>query len=89
MTNFTIEIYKTDKRKKEGRKLIDRIEVNVAEREDAVVLAEGYVERGNKLTYEVHETYREVRNIMSGKIVREHYLTPYSCSVGSETYWSS
>lgn len=86
---FTIEIYKTDKRTKAGKKLVEFIDIEAADREDAVVLAEGFVERGPKLTYEVHQTYREVRNIMSGKIVKEHYKTPYSCSVASETYWSS
>lgn len=86
---FTIEIYRKDKRKKEGRRLIDRIEVDAACKADVEVLAEGKIAKDAKLCYEVHATYREVRNIMSGKIVKEHYLTPYYCSVGSETYWSS
>ena len=89
MLEITVEIYKADARKKEGRKLVDRIEVQCAEREDAVAIAENIVAKGKKLSYELHDTYREVTNIMSGKVVKEHYLTPYSCSVGSETYWSS
>jgi hypothetical protein len=32
---------------------------------------------------------RSVTNLMSGKQVWESMDTPYSCSVGSETYWSS
>ena len=31
---------------------------------------------------------REVRNLMSGELVRESVTTPYSCSVASESYWS-
>jgi heme oxygenase len=86
---YTIEIYKADKRKKEGRKLVDRIEIDAAEKADVVAIAEDTVAKGAKLSYEVHESYREVRNAMSGKIVKEHYLTPWSCSVASESYWCS
>jgi hypothetical protein len=31
----------------------------------------------------------KVRNLMTGAIVDEPINTPYSCSVGSEAYWSS
>lgn len=37
--------------------------------------------------YVVHE--RTVRNFMTGKPVVERSNIPYSCSVASETYWSS
>lgn len=33
--------------------------------------------------------YHWVMNIMSGKWVEEKDGTPWSCSVASETYWSS
>lgn len=32
---------------------------------------------------------REVTNLMTGKKVMERADTPWSCSVASETYWSS
>jgi hypothetical protein len=32
---------------------------------------------------------RQIRNLMSGKKVWESMDTPWSCSVASETYWSS
>ena len=32
---------------------------------------------------------REVTNLMTGKLVSERADTPWSCSVASETYWSS
>ena len=37
--------------------------------------------------YVVHQ--HTVRNLMSGKPVQERSNTPWSCSVASETYWSS
>ena len=85
---YTIEIYKADKRRKVGKRLLDRVEVD-ANFKGAEAVAIEKTRKDVKLSYEIHETYREVRNIMSGKIVKEHYLTPYSCSVGSETYFSS
>jgi hypothetical protein len=88
MTEYSIEIYKIDRRRKDGKRFIEVVEVEVAEREDAVAIAEEIVAKGAKLVYEVHKTYNDVRNIMSGKIVKEHYKTPYSCSVGSEAYFS-
>lgn len=87
---YTIEIYKSDKRLKAGKKLVDSIEIVAFDAKDANSIAEEKMKgRGEKFSYELHETYYEVRNIMSGKIVKEHYKTPYSCSVGSETYFCS
>lgn len=88
MTEYSIEIYKADKRRKDGKRFIEVVEVKVAEKEDAVAIAEDMVAKDAKLSFEVHKTYNDVRNILSGKIVKEHYKTPYSCSVGSEAYFS-
>jgi len=33
--------------------------------------------------------YTWVRNFLYGGWVKEHVMTPYFCSVGSETYWST
>ena len=87
--NYTIEIYKTDKRKKEGKKLVECVEIDAENENIADIRGRELTMHDAKLTFEVHQTYRDVRNIMSGKIVKEHYKTPYSCSVGSETYWCS
>jgi hypothetical protein len=42
-----------------------------------------------KPTEEPREGYRWVQNMMSGKWIQEAIDTPYSCSVASESYWSS
>ena len=86
---YTLEVYKADKRKKEGRRLIEVMDViakSVDDAEDIAVLKYG---ADDKLIVEVHKTYREVRNAMNGEIVEERYDTPYSCSVASESYWCS
>lgn len=87
--DYTIEIYKVDKRRKEGKKLIECVEINAPDEATADVRGRELTMHDSKLTFEVHETYRMVRNIMSGRMVREHYKTPYSCSVASESYWCS
>ena len=89
MIEYSIEIYKSDKRMKAGKKLVDVIEIEAVNINDADEIAKEKMKgRGAKFSYELHKTYNDVRNIMSGKIVKEHYKTPYSCSVGSETYFS-
>lgn len=39
--------------------------------------------------YAAQVPMREVRNLMTGKMVMEPADTPWSCSVASESYWSS
>lgn len=40
-------------------------------------------------TYEAQVPMREVVNLMTGQTVQERADTTWSCSVGSETYWSA
>ena len=89
MTEYTIEIYKQDKRLKKGKRFVKAVEVKGVDKQEAEKIAFALRKGDAKLSTEVHETYREVRNLISGKIVKEHYKTPYSCSVGSESYWSN
>ena len=39
--------------------------------------------------YHAQVPMREVQNLMTGKTVMERADTPWSCSVASESYWSS
>jgi hypothetical protein len=89
---FTLEIYKMDRRVKEGQRLVgkydyDRADKAAMEREIAALFPtyrkrDGYI-------FNVVETYREVTNMMTGKTLLERYDTPFACSVGSESYWSA
>ena len=89
---YTLEIYKMDRRTKEGQRLVgkydyDRADKAAMEREIAALFPtyrkrDGYI-------FNVVETYREVTNMMAGKTILERYDTPFACSVGSETYWSA
>jgi hypothetical protein len=89
---FTLEIYKMDRRVKEGQRLVgkydyDRADKAAMEREIAALFPtyrkrDGYI-------FNVVETYREVTNMITGKTILERYDTPFACSVSSDNYWQS
>lgn len=85
---YTVEVYKTDKRTKSGERLVlkkDYDTDNLSMLEHSVrhtwLKRDGY-------RYEIHKTYVERKNMMTGKLYQERYDTPYSCSPSSESYWS-
>jgi hypothetical protein len=87
--DYTVVVYKTDKRIKSGERVVyrqDHTKINKQHLEH-LYRTTWFAKDGYR--FEIHETYREVKNIMTGSTVRERYDTPYSCSVASETYWSS
>jgi hypothetical protein len=86
LTEYTLELYKADKRTKEGRRLVAK--------EDFAPCTRAYIkaviDAKTKLGFivEASETWVTKRNMMSGKTYQERYDTPYFCSPSSETYWS-
>ena len=88
---YTIEIYKMDRRTKEGQRLIgkydyDRKDRAAMEREVAALYptykkSDGYI-------FNIVETFVTKCNAVSGKEFQERYDTPYYCSPSSESYWS-
>ena len=86
MKEYTLEIYKSDKRTKEGRRLIAKQDFEPVTKDyiDAVVKAKiklGFI-------VEVFETFVTKNNLIGGKEFQERYDTPYYCSPSSESYWS-
>ena len=88
---FTLEIYKQDKRTKEGQRLIgkydyDRKDRASMEREIKELYPTYKAKDGYK--FNIVETLVTKRNALSGKEFQERYDTPYYCSPSSESYWS-
>lgn len=82
--DYTVEMYRIDRRTKEGKVLVykqDYTNVDYAQMERMYPRRPRYI-------VQIHETYVERRNLMSGDLVRERYDTPHCCSVASESYWS-
>lgn len=86
LTEYTLELYKADKRTKEGRRLVAKQDFDAVTKDyiDAVVVAK------QKLGFivELFETYVTRTNMMGGKEYQERYDTPRYCSPSSEAYWS-
>ena len=89
---FTLEIYKMDRRVKEGQRLVGKYDYDRADRaameREIAALFPTYRKRDGYI-FNVVETYREVTNMITGKTILERYDTPFACSVGSESYWSA
>ena len=86
LKEYTLEIYKTDKRTKDGVRLV--------EKRDFAPVTKDYInsvaKQWNELGFEVKifETWIKKTNMMSGKEFKEKYDTPYFCSPSSESYWT-
>ena len=81
---YTVEIYRLDRRTKEGRRLVrkvDLVDVTLDQVERMYPVQARYVR-------EIHETWVTRKNLMGGAEFRERYDTPYYCSPSSESYWS-
>lgn len=86
MKEYTLEIYKVDRRTKEGRRLVAK--QDFAPSTDAYIKAVAESKRKLGFIVEVFSTYVTNTNSMSGKQFQERYDTPYYCSPRSESYWS-
>jgi hypothetical protein len=83
---YTLEIYKADKRTKEGRRLCAKQDFSPVTSDYIQTVAEQKRKQG--FIVEVFATYVTTRNAMTGKEFQERYDTPFSCSPRSESYWS-
>lgn len=86
LTEYTLEIYKTDRRVKAGRRLYAKQDFAPSTKDYINTVAEAKRKLG--FTVEVFETYVTKQNLIGGKSFRERYDTPYFCSPSSESYWS-
>ena len=86
MKEYTLELYKADKRTKEGRRLVGKQEFAPSTVDYINAVADA--KRGLGFIVEVFETWVERKNQMTGKTNMEKYDTPYFASPRSESYWS-
>ena len=86
LTAYTLEIYKTDRRTKEGRRLYCK--KDFAPVTEAWIRAVAQSIRRDGFIVEVFETVVTRTNVVGGREFQERYDTPYFCSPSSESYWS-
>jgi len=86
--NYTVEIYRMDRRYHKGERLVQKVDVK-AESKEKLMQDYRKVTKSDKFRIAIHETYVTKRNLMTGVEFQERYDTPYYCSPSSEAYWSS
>ncbi len=87
LTEYTLEIYKTDRRTKEGRRLYAVNEFAPCTRDYIEIVAEQKRKLG--FIVKVYETYVTRKNALTGLEFKERYDTPYYASPSSESFWSN
>ena len=87
---YSIELFKKDKRTKTGEKLIKKMDFKKGVDKETInnaLIKEGYtMDKG--FSYEIYQTWVTKKSAIDGKEFVERYDTPYYCSPSSETYWS-
>lgn len=86
MKEYTLELYKADRRTKEGRRLVAVQDFAESTVDYITAVAEGKRRLG--FIVEVFETWVTRKNMMGGREYKERYDTPNYCSPSSEAYWS-
>jgi hypothetical protein len=86
LKEYTLEIYKADRRIREGRRLIEKRDFAPVTRDYIDTVVKSLSVKG--ITVELHETFVTRTNLMGGAEYQERYDTPRFCSPSSESYWS-
>ena len=86
LKEYTLELYRADKRTKEGRRLYAKQDFAPSTKDYINTVADA--KRSLGFVVEVFETFVTKQNLMGGKEFQERYDTPYFCSPASESYWS-
>jgi hypothetical protein len=88
-TDYTVEVYKRDKRTKKGSRMVKKIDHTSVNLTGITNLYKEVYPGAEGYNIFVFETYVTRRNAMTGSEFKERYDTPYYCSPSSETYWST
>ena len=90
--DWTVAVYKRDRRCKAGERFVAKypfsgMEHEAVERELRELTAQLYPAKDG-WRFDVQERYMTVTNLMTGKPVQIEADTPWCCNPASETYWS-
>jgi len=86
LVEYTLELYKSDKRVKGGMRLVSKEDYAPVTRSYIKTVIDSKTNLG--FIVKAHETWVTKRNMMTGKTYKERYDTPYFCSPSSESFWS-
>jgi len=86
LKEYTLELYKIDRRTKEGRRLYAKQDFAPVTKDYIDAVADAKRNLGFEVA--VFETFVTKTNLIGGKEFTERYDAPYFCSPASESYWS-
>ena len=88
--DYTLLVYRLDKRCKTGEKLRGRYEYCDKTREnmEAEVMDLCRLYPAKQFRIDLHETWVMRKNLLTGVEFKEHFQTPHYCSPAFESYWS-
>jgi hypothetical protein len=85
---YTVELYKADKRKKSGERLVKKTDHSTHSQSVLTEVYDSQYPASKGFRYAIHETWVKRTNMMGGAEYTERYDTPRYCSPSSEAYWS-
>lgn len=85
-TEYTLEVYTIDLRRKDGLRLIDKIDFTPSYMEVLEVTVGLLEDDGYIVNY--FPTYTTEKNLLTGELYQERTDTPHFCSPSSESFWS-
>ena len=85
-TEYTIERYTIDLRRKDGLRLIDKIDYTPSTMEFLTSVVNDLEDDGFIINY--FPTYTTEKNLLTGELYQERTDTPHFCSPSSESFWS-
>jgi hypothetical protein len=86
LTAYTLEVYKLDRRTKNGVRLQEKIDFDPMTDVEMNSVVEVYVKQGYLV--KIFETYTTEKNLITGELYQERYDTPHFCSPSNESFWS-
>ena len=89
--DYTLRIYKADKRTKTGEMHFGDYDYSARELKwmmEEIRELQNTLYKFPKFRIELHETWVTKTNLLSGKEYMERFDTPHYCSPSSESYWS-
>jgi hypothetical protein len=86
LKEYTLEIYKSDRRIKSGYRLVEKRDFAPTTKDAINAIAKKFQDQG--FIVKIFETFVTKTNLMGGQKFQERYDTPYYCSPSSESYWS-
>lgn len=87
MINYTFEVYRKDKRTKDGVRLVRCFDLDLKDMETAKTIGAEFETKIKNTVVKVFQTYVTKTNLQSGNEYQERYDTPYFCSPSSDAYW--